>query len=123
MSDALAESKTIDEPKEKNSAKLPEKSDKNGDNPAEKPETKKENKDENKKDEEKKDTKINRKRRKPVQYGQPANSPRKTRSSDFYTSMVAEAIKQSEIEAKLDKKKKEKNSSNGVFFYSKLNLR
>ena len=32
-------------------------------------------------------------------YAHAANSPRKTRSSDFYTSMVAEAIKQSEFEA------------------------
>ena len=36
---------------------------------------------------------------------------RKTRSSDFYTSMVAEAIRQSEIEAKKEQQKQNRKES------------
>ena len=39
------------------------------------------------------------------------HNKRKTRSSDFYTSMVAEAIRQSEIEAKKEQQKQNRKES------------
>ena len=46
---------------------------------------------------------------------------RKTRSSDFYTSMVAEAIRQSEIEAKKEQQKQNrKESKKGEIYFEEI---